>query len=40
MRKMLWLLLMPVAAFAETAYVTDTLRLGLHMNDLSAAPIL
>ena len=30
MRKMLWLLLLPVAAFAETAYVTDTLRLGLH----------
>ena len=30
MRKMLWLLLLPCAAFAETAYVTDTLRLGLH----------
>ena len=30
MRMMLWLLLLPVAALAETAYVTDTLRLGLH----------
>ena len=30
MRKMLWLLLLPAAVFAETAYVTDTLRLGLH----------
>jgi SH3 domain protein len=30
MRKMLWLLLLPLAAFGETAYVTDTLRLGLH----------
>jgi SH3 domain protein len=30
MRKILWLLLLPVAAMAETAYVTDTLRLGLH----------
>ena len=31
MRTMLWLLLLlPVAAMAETAYVTDTLRLGLH----------
>lgn len=30
MRKTLWLLLLPLAAFGETAYVTDTLRLGLH----------
>jgi SH3 domain protein len=30
MRKILWLLLLPAAVFAETAYVTDTLRLGLH----------
>ena len=30
MRKMLWLLLLPAAVFAETAYVTETLRLGLH----------
>ena len=30
MRKFLVLLLLPCAALAETAYVTDTLRLGLH----------
>ena len=30
MRKMLWLLLLPLAAFGETAYVPDPLRLGLH----------
>ena len=30
MRKMLLLLLLPLAALGETAYVTDTLRLGLH----------
>lgn len=30
MRKIVLLLLVPCAAFAETAYVTDTLRLGLH----------
>ncbi|MDJ0813795.1 MAG: TIGR04211 family SH3 domain-containing protein [Woeseiaceae bacterium] len=39
MRKMLWLLLLPFAAFAETAYVTDTLRLGLHQaEDTSDRP--
>lgn len=30
MRKIVLLLLLPCAALAETAYVTDTLRLGLH----------
>lgn len=30
MRKFLVLLLLPVGALAQTAYVTDTLRLGLH----------
>jgi SH3 domain protein len=30
MRKMLLLLLLPLTALSETAYVTDTLRLGLH----------
>ena len=30
MRKLVLLLLLPCAALAETAYVTDTLRLGLH----------
>jgi len=30
MRKLGLLLLLPCAALAETAYVTDTLRLGLH----------
>jgi SH3 domain protein len=30
MRKIVLLLLVPCAALAETAYVTDTLRLGMH----------
>lgn len=30
MRKIVLLLLLPCAVLAETAYVTDTLRLGLH----------
>jgi SH3 domain protein len=30
MRKFLVLLLLPIGALAQTAYVTDTLRLGLH----------
>lgn len=30
MRKLVLLLLLPLGAMAETAYVTDTLRLGLH----------
>ncbi len=30
MRKIVLLLLLPCAALAETAYVTDTLRLGMH----------
>lgn len=39
MRKLVLLLLLPCAALAETAYVTDTLRLGLHAaSDTSDRP--
>lgn len=39
MRKILWLLFLPLAALAETAYVTDTLRLGMHeASDTSDRP--
>ena len=30
MRAALLLIMLPFAAFAETAYITDNLRLGLH----------
>ncbi|NIL93852.1 MAG: TIGR04211 family SH3 domain-containing protein [Woeseiaceae bacterium] len=39
MRKLVLLLLLPFGAMAETAYVTDTLRLGLHQaSDTSDRP--
>lgn len=39
MRKIVLLLLLPCAALAETAYVTDTLRLGMHQaEDTSDRP--